>query len=222
MGYELNYTPIERECLTLVFSTQKLRHYMLNKKTKLIAKIDPLKYLLSKGALTGRTTKWVMLLSEFDIEYVDRKAIKGQVIADQLIDAPLAGDHPILIELPDEFIMTIATSSTWKLYFYGSCMQNGSGAGILLITPQGDCIPKSYKIDFSCTNNIAEYEALIIGLHLAIQWKIRELQVYGDSHLVIKQVNDEYQTKDDMLLPYRSMVEDLKKHFTTIKFDQVP
>lgn len=69
---------------------------MLNNKTKLIAKIGPLKYLLSKVALTGRTAKWVMHLSEFDIEYVDRKAIKDQVFADQLAKAPLLGDHPIL------------------------------------------------------------------------------------------------------------------------------
>ena len=53
----------------------------------LVSKIDPLKYLLSRAALTGRVAKWVMILSEFDIEYVDRKAIKGQVIADQLAEA---------------------------------------------------------------------------------------------------------------------------------------
>jgi len=55
---------------------------MLAHPVKLIAKKDPLKYLISKVALTGRLAKWVMLLSEYDIEYVDKKAIKGQVIAD--------------------------------------------------------------------------------------------------------------------------------------------
>lgn len=77
VGYELNYSLIERACLTVVFATQELRHYMLHQKTMLISKIDPLKYLLSKAALTGRLAKWVMVLSEFDIEYVDRKEIKG-------------------------------------------------------------------------------------------------------------------------------------------------
>lgn len=57
----------------MVFSTQKLHHYMINTKNKLIEKIDLLKYLLSKVALIGCTTKWVMLLSEFEIEYVDKK-----------------------------------------------------------------------------------------------------------------------------------------------------
>ena len=77
VGYELNYSPMEKACLALVFNTQKLWHYMLNHPVKLIAKIDPLKYLLSRTTLTGRMAKWVMLLSEFYIEYVEQKAIKG-------------------------------------------------------------------------------------------------------------------------------------------------
>ena len=60
---------------------------MLSHTIKLIEKIDPLKYLLSKAALIGWLPKWVMVLSEFDIEYVDCKAIKGHVIDDQLADA---------------------------------------------------------------------------------------------------------------------------------------
>lgn len=62
---------IEKACLAMIFSSQKLRHYMLAHTTQLVAKIHPLKYLLSKAALTGRLAKWVMLLSEFDIEYVE-------------------------------------------------------------------------------------------------------------------------------------------------------
>lgn len=91
-----------------------------------------------------------------------------------------------------------------------------------MVTPQGDYIPKLYKIAFACTNNITEYEALITRLHLAIQCKILEMHVYSDSQLVIKQVNDEYQTKNGKILPYHSIVEDLKQHFTSIKFDQIP
>lgn len=77
VGYELNYSLIEQACLAVVFAAQKLRHYMLHQKTLLISKINPLKYLLRRDALIGCLAKWVMILSEFDIEYVDRKAIKG-------------------------------------------------------------------------------------------------------------------------------------------------
>lgn len=168
---------------------------MLNNKTKLIAKIDPLKYLLSKVAFTGHIAKWVMMLRKFDIEYVDRKSIKGQIIANQLVDAPLQGHHPLITKFPDDSIMSITQSKWWQMYFDGSCTQHGSRAGILLITPQGDCILKSYKIEFSCVNNIVEYESLITRLCLVIQWIIIELQLDGDYQLGIKQVNDKYQTK---------------------------
>lgn len=222
VGYELNYTPMEKACLAVVFATQKLRHYMLSHTVHLVSKIDPLKYMLSRIALTGRLAKWVMLLSEFDIKYFDRKAVKVQAIADHLADAPLIADHPLVMEFPDEHLCLIEELPLWKLYFDGSYIAHGSGAGILLVTPQGDYIPKSFKLQFRCTNNIAEYEALVVGLKIAIEWNITELQVYGDSQLIIKQALDEYQTWDDKLLPYKDLVDQLKEHFLHIQFIQVP
>ena len=80
---------------------------MLHQKTMLISKIDPLKYLLSKATLTGHKEKWVMILSEFDIEYVDRREIKGKVIIDQLVEENIEDDHPMLIDFPDKSIFNI-------------------------------------------------------------------------------------------------------------------
>ena len=139
----------------------------------MVAKIDPLKYLLSKASLTGRLAKWVMLLSEFDIEYVERKAIKGQVIANQLAKAPLFDNTPMQIEFMDSSIMTLS-SREWQLFFDGSYTQNGYGASILFITPQGYSIPKSFRLKFPCTNNIVEYEALLNGMKIAIEWRVIE------------------------------------------------
>lgn len=97
VAYEINYTSIEKACLVVVFASQKLCHYMLAHTVHLIAKIDPLKYLLSKAVLIGRLAKWMMILSKFDIQYVKRKAIKGQAIADQLADFPLEDMTPMQI-----------------------------------------------------------------------------------------------------------------------------
>ena len=108
------------------------------------------------------------------------------MIVDQLTEAPLQGDHPIVANFLDDRIMTVALSTTWKLFFDGSFTQKGSGVGILFVTLQGDLIPKSYKISFPCTNNIAKYEGLIIGLRQAIRWNIKSLLVFGDSQLVTK------------------------------------
>lgn len=107
VGCETNYTPIEWECLVVVFASQKLHHYMLIHTIKLVAKIDPLKYLLNKADLTGRLAKWVLIPSEFGIQYVDYKAIKGQVILDQLTKAPLSDNQPIYSDFLDASIVTI-------------------------------------------------------------------------------------------------------------------
>ena len=102
------------------------------------------------------------------------------------------------------------------MLLHHSYTSHGSGAGILFITPQGDYIPKSFKLGFSCTNNIAEYEALISGLKTTIQWNITKLQVFGDSQFIIKQVLNEYQMKDDKLLPYKELVDRLKEYFLNL------
>lgn len=71
--YETRYTVLEKTCCALTWALQRLRHYMLNYTTMLIARMDPLKYLFEKPALTGRTARRQMILSEFDIVYVTQK-----------------------------------------------------------------------------------------------------------------------------------------------------
>ncbi len=188
--------------------------------TRLVAKIDPLKYLLSKANLIVRLEKWMIILSEFDVEYVERKAIKGQAIVDQLAEFPLKNDVSMQIEFLDCSIMHM-TERTWKMFFDGSHKQNGASAGILFITPHGYTIPKSYKLLFPCTNNIVEYEALANGIKIAIEWRIIEMHIFGDSQLVINQVNNDYQTKDDKLVPYKKLFDALKNYFTFVTFQQI-
>ena len=127
--------------------------------------------MLSKAALTGRLAKWVTVLSEFDIQYVEHKAIKGQVIVDQLADAPIQSALPLNIDFPDESILTL-TRKTWVMFFDGSFTQQGSGVGILFMMPQRYSLPKAYRILFPFTNNIAEYEALVNGMKIVAEWRV--------------------------------------------------
>jgi len=84
IAYEEKYTTLKKTCVALVWATRKLRHYMLAFKILLIARMDPLKYLMQKLVQDEKTTKWVLLLSEFDIKYVTQKSVKGRAIADHL------------------------------------------------------------------------------------------------------------------------------------------
>lgn len=87
----------------------------------------------------------------------------------------------MMIDFLEEAIFAVTTPNDWKLFFDGYYTRHGTGVGIHFITPQGDSVPKSFRIIFSCTNNRAEYESLVVGLQTAVQWKIRDLQVYGNS-----------------------------------------
>lgn len=73
VGAEFKYTPIDKTCLALMFALQKLRHYLLEHTKKWISRADPLKYIMSRPTLSGRIAKWVVLLSEFELEYVSQK-----------------------------------------------------------------------------------------------------------------------------------------------------
>ena len=100
-----NYTFIKKSCLAIVFASQNLCHYILTHKVKLISKIDPLKYLLNKTTLIDRLAKWLMILSEFDIEYVNKKLIKGQSIANQLEYVLIKRSNLIVADFLDMHIL---------------------------------------------------------------------------------------------------------------------
>ena len=79
----------------------------------------------------------------------------------------------------------------WVMYFDGSLKLDGGGAGVLFISPKGEQLKYVFQILFKVSNNEAEYEALLHGLRLAVSLGIKRLLVYGDSLLVVQQVNKE-------------------------------
>ncbi|KAI5397438.1 hypothetical protein KIW84_063305 [Lathyrus oleraceus] len=87
--YETQYSMLEKTCCALAWAAKRLRQYMLNNTTWLISKMDPINYIFEKPALTGRISRWQMLLLEYDIEYWSQKAIKGSVLADHLAHQPI-------------------------------------------------------------------------------------------------------------------------------------
>ena len=119
-----------------------------------------------------------MLLAPFDIKLMPQKAVKGQAIADFLAAHPCPDDEVMLAEI-----------KTWQLYFDGAAKSRGAGVGIVFVTPSGGLIPYSFVLLEICSNNVAKYEALIIGLELAHEMRIDQLEVFGDSQLIIRQIH---------------------------------
>jgi ribonuclease HI len=99
------------------------------------------------------------------------------------------------------------------MYFDVSSSKKGSGVGILLIPPSQEVVTLSYKMEFETNNNIVEYEAFVLGLRATKDMAIDCLAVFGDSELIINQVKNIYQDKQQRLKQYRNEVWDLIDNF---------
>jgi ribonuclease HI len=157
----------------------------------------------------GRIIKWSVELGEFDLEFCPRQAIKSQILTD-FISEWTETQQPPPAEKPEH----------WKMYFDGSLNVEGAGAGVLFISPQGDHLKYVLQIYYKASNNGAEYEALIHGLRIAVSLEIKRLIAYGDSKVVIDQVNKACNVKETMNAYYTEVCK-LEDHFEGLEFHHV-
>ncbi|KAL0400095.1 UNVERIFIED_CONTAM: Retrovirus-related Pol polyprotein from transposon [Sesamum radiatum] len=111
---------------------------------------------------------------------------------------------------------TLVTSRRW------SSITQGSGARIVLTTPQGNDMEFAVKFEFKATNNEAEYEALVLGMRMAQDASDSHLLTYTDSQLIVKQVNGEYEAKKESMVQYLQQIKELKIKFKSFQLQQIP
>lgn len=177
-----------------------------------------------------------MLLLEYDIKYHTQKAMKGSILVDNLSHQPIDDYQSIQFDFPDEDVMYLKAKdcdeslpsegpdpeSRWGLIFDGAVNAYGNGIGEVIVTLQGSHIPFTAILTFTCTNNVAEYEVCIMGLEEAIDLRIKILDVYGDSTLVINQIKGEWETRQPGLIPYKDYARRLSTLFNQIESHHIP
>ena len=148
----------------MVHASRKLPHYFQAHTVVVLTQL-PLKSVLRTTDYIERIALWNTILGAFDIKYMPRTSIKGQVLADLMVEFAEPS-----IETPSELhgmegkpvgMASAPKPPCWKVYIDGAANQRGSGVGLVLITPKGATIEKSLRLGFSATNNEAEYEALM-------------------------------------------------------------
>jgi ribonuclease HI len=130
----------------------------------------------------------------------------------QLTDAP---EPPLAIRKQPIVVHENSppNTSVWKMFFDGASSKEGVGAGVVFVSPAQETIALSYKLEFEATNNVAEYEALVLGLRAAKDMGIQEISIFGDVELIVHQVRNIYQAKHPRLRSYRNEVWDLVDNF---------
>ncbi|XP_050908948.1 uncharacterized protein LOC127122693 [Lathyrus oleraceus] len=111
--------------------------------------------------------------------------------------------------------------SRWTLVFDGASNARGHGISVIITSPTGFHLPFTARLCFDCTNNMAEYEACIYSLEATIDLRIKILEVYSDSALVISQVKGDWETQDSKLIPYKEHIRKLVPYFDVISFHHI-
>ena len=164
------------------------------------------------------------------MQFMPQKAVKGQALADFLADHPVPGTSKLYEELPDEVAETCVTQETthvWKLFFDGASRANPHGAittgvGVVLVSPNSHVIPRGFSLIEPCTNNVAKYNALLLGMQFAEELNIQHLEAYGDSQLIVNQVRGEYEVRHEDLIPYHIVVLKQAEKFKGFFIEYIP
>ena len=204
---------MEKLILALVTAARKLRPYF-QAHTIEVPTEYPMKQVLHKPETSGRLMKWAIELSEFDIRYKPKTAIKGQVLAEFVVEFTSAK--------PVENAQTPTDLPIWKLSVDGATNAQGRGAGLILTSPEGIDIEYALRFGFQASNNEAEYEAIIAGLNLAHSLEIDQLEVCSDSQLVVRQIENTYKAKSGRMIIYLKKVLDLLKKFVLVQVRHNP
>ena len=105
---------------------------------------------------------------------------------------------------------------------YGAANAQGSGAGLIMTSPDGIDMEYALRFGFQASNNEAEYEVVVSGLNLTRSMEADQLKVYSDSQLVVKQIEDSYEARGEKMILYLKKVRELLKKFVRVQVRHVP
>ena len=148
---------------------------------------------MNKLEAVGRMVQWAIELSQFDVEYRPRTAIKAQALADFIAEFTTPKDANCQEDL-------------WMINTDGSSTQLGGGAGIVITSPENDVLEYGVQLKFPITNNEAKYEALLVGLRITRALVAEKIVHKSDSQLVIGQVRGDFEAKETRMQKYLKLV----------------
>ena len=154
-----------------------------------------------------------MELSEFDLSYKPREAIKAQALTDFMVDRVKLGEE-IWEEQP---VKQEKSKGVWLVIIDGSRSKHGSGAGIVIRSLEGADVSYAVKFKFQLTNNRAEYEAFITGLGFAHALRTKRIEIRANSQLVCNQLSDQFQAREEKMGLYLKKAKQMVELFQEIE-----
>jgi hypothetical protein len=201
-----NMTELEKIAYAVVMASRKLCHYFEAFKVR-VTSDRGLSKLFRNPEASVRITKWAAELSGYRITFEPRTAIKLQVLADFIVDwtGPITQSDTSI-----EKVWTIHCDDAW--------CHAGAGAVAVITSPTGVKHRYAARLSFAlesnnCTNNIAEYEVVILGLRKLRALGVTTCIIRTDSKVVAGQVEKDYAAKEPALMQYLAAIHSLERQF---------
>ena len=204
---------MEKLILKLVTTSKRLRPYFQAHTIEI-----PMRQIFHKPETSGRLIKWAIELSELDIRYKPRTAVKGQVLADFIMEFTPSNT----LAQPIETTQLAPDLPIWRLSVDGAANSQGSGAGLILTSLNRIDVEYALRFGFQASNNKVEYKAVIVVLNLAHSMEADQLEICSDSQLVVKQIEDSYEARGEKIILYLKKVRELFKKFIRVQVRNVP
>ena len=155
-----------------------------------------------------------------------RTSVKGQVLANLVAEFT---ETPVKNESKEHYIdeksvgqIAVQELLQWKVYLDGAANQKGSNVGLVLISPGKLVMEKSLRLGFTTTNNEAEYEVLLEGMSMVHKMGGKSVTIFSNSRLVVGQVKNELEAKDERMRGYLTRVQHLQKNFESFNLQHLP
>jgi ribonuclease HI len=195
----------------VLIASRKLRHYFQAYHI-IVPSSQPLKDIMRNREATGRIGKWAAELNEFSIDYVHISLIQSQALANFIADwTPGAQGEEVTKD-----------AEAWTVFCDGSWETFDAGAVAVLVAPSKDRTCYATRLDFSCTNNIVEYEALLLGLQKLKEMGIRRAIHKTDSQVISGYVDKSSKERDPKLEKYLDTVRRLEASFGGFSVKNIP
>ncbi|XP_075670165.1 uncharacterized protein LOC142639925 [Castanea sativa] len=217
---EQRYLPLEKALLAVVHATRKLPHYFQAHTVVVLTQL-PLQAITRKSDYPGCVAKWGTKLGAYDVKYMPRTAVKGQILADfvaKFTESETNQEDTMIT------VMNVGLGNLplWEVYSDRASNRKGAGIGVVLITPEKIVLEKSLRLGFLATNNEAEYEALLAGAQMVRHLGGEIVELYCDSRLVVGQVNGEFEARDERMKKYLERVKGVLSLFKRFQVRQIP
>jgi hypothetical protein len=196
-----NYTELEKVLYAVLVASGKLRHYFQAYHI-IVPSSQPLKDIMRNREATGRIGKWAAKFNEFSIDYVHRSSIQSQALVDFIADWTPGAQEEVTKD-----------AKAWTVFCDGSWGTFGAGVAAVLVAPSKVRTCYAARLDFSCTNNIVEYEALMLGLHKLKAMRIRRVILKTDSQVISSHVDKISKARDPKLEKYLDTVRRFEASF---------